>query len=79
MHEGCSAQFTGGSEVVDKLRMMGFSQESLPSPFVIECEHCGTSFIMRTFEASCHCGMVYGVTPCHASAAENVKAAGVGY
>ncbi len=79
MHEGCSAEFANGKEIVNKLRMMGFSQQPLPAPFVIECEGCSKSFIMRTHEATCHCGMVYGVTPCHASAAGNVKAAGENY
>lgn len=79
MHEGCSAEFTSGIEVVDKLRMMGFSSQPLQIPFVIACDACGTSFIMRTHEASCRCGMVYGVTPCHASSADHVRKAGMNY
>lgn len=78
MHDGCSGSFENGKQVVDKLRMMGFSGESMPVPMMIECE-CGESFVMKTFEAKCECGMVFGVTPCHASSAENVKPAGVNY
>jgi len=79
MHEGCSARFHNGKQVVDRLRMMGFSQQPLQVPFVIACEACGQSFIMRTHEARCGCTMVYGVTPCHASAADQVQAAGLDY
>lgn len=76
MHDGCSGQFTNGKQVVEKLRMMGFSDQPLQVPFVIDCKACGSSFIMRTFEAECGCGMVYGVTPCHAYSADQVQAAG---
>jgi hypothetical protein len=35
---------------------------------------------MKTLEDRCsQCGMVYGVTPCHAADPRSVKAAGVGY
>ncbi|WP_028975033.1 hypothetical protein [Spirochaeta cellobiosiphila] len=79
MHEGCTGQFKEGSQVIDKIRMMGFSDQNLPIPLVLECSHCGQSFIMRTFESHCDCGQVYGVTPCHADSAENVVRAGINY
>ena len=80
MHQGCDGGFGDGSQVVDKLRTMGFSGMSMPVPTELVCEGCDTSFTMETMESRCpHCGMVYGVTPCHAGDPRNVKAAGVGY
>ncbi len=79
MHEGCSGSFESGKQIVDKLRGMGFSAGQMPVPLEITCEDCGENFEMNTFEARCDCGMVYGVTPCHAFAAEHVKAAGKDY
>lgn len=79
MHEGCSGSFESGKQVVDKLRMMGFSEGMMPLPLHISCDNCGQEFEMYTFEAKCECGMVYGVTPCHAFSAEHVQAAGVEY
>ncbi|QEN05357.1 hypothetical protein EW093_11760 [Thiospirochaeta perfilievii] len=79
MHEGCSGSFANGQQVVDKVRMMGFSGESMPTPLIIECKECGEAFVMKTFESKCDCGVVYAVTPCHASSADNVLAAGKGY
>lgn len=79
MHEGCSGTFESGIQVVNKLRAMGFSEGNVPVPFTITCEHCGKDFIMETFEQKCECGMVYGVTPCHAFSAEHVQAAGINY
>jgi len=44
------------------------------------CAECGEKFEMETFEAKCDkCGMVYGVTPCHAFSSENIKPAGINY
>ena len=80
MHEGCSGSFESGKEVVDKVRMMGFSNLYMPMPMEIECVECEQSFEMNTFEDKCpHCNMVYGVTPCHAFDLSNVKAAGINY
>lgn len=79
MHDGCSGSFDNGKQVVDKIRMMGFAGEAMPVPLIIECAECGESFIMKTFESKCSCGMVYGVTPCHASSADHVQAAGKDY
>ena len=78
MHDGCNGSFSSGAQVADKVSMMGFSGESMPVPLIIECQ-CGDSFIMKTFEGKCDCGMVYAVTPCHATSAENVQAAGINY
>lgn len=79
MHEGCSASFTDGKQVADKVRMMGFDKQYIPMPLNIVCE-CGEKFEMELFEAKCpKCEMVYAVTPCHASDAANVSPAGVNY
>ncbi len=77
MHDGCTGSFENGKQVVAKLRMMGFSNQPMPFPLEIKCERCGTTFTMETFESKCpECGMVYGVTPCHAFDPSNVMAAG---
>ncbi len=79
MHEGCSGSFENGKQVVDKVRMMGFAEQPMPVPMEISCE-CGTTFEMQNFEDKCpNCGMVYGVTPCHAFDPNNVKPAGINY
>jgi rubrerythrin len=80
MHDGCSGQFASGKSVVDKLRMMGFSQGELGAPLRLTCKHCGAAMTMTTFEFACPgCGAVHGVTPCHSHAAEFVQCAGPGY
>lgn len=80
MHQGCDGSFGGGTQVVDKLRMMGFSAMALPGAVRLVCEGCGGVFAMQTLECSCpSCGMVYGVTPCHAHDPRSIQAAGVGY
>jgi hypothetical protein len=79
MHDGCSGSFTNGQQVVDKIRMMGFNKENMPAPLIIECVECGESFVMKSFEGKCECGVVYGVTPCSAGSADNVKPAGKDY
>ena len=79
MHDGCSGSFANGKQVVDKVRTMGFSQQPLPLALEISCE-CGENFEMNNFEDKCpKCGMVFGVTPCHAFDAANVQAAGINY
>jgi len=79
MHSGCSGSFTKGSQMVDKVRMMGFSEGALPFPLPIECD-CGEQLEMDTFEYKCpHCGMVFGVTPCSAHDASKVMPAGIEY
>lgn len=76
MHDGCSGKFENGKEVLDKVRMMGFSEQLMPVPAYIQCVDCGDSFTMDTFEYRCSCGMTYAVTPCHAFDAANIMAAG---
>lgn len=79
MHDGCAGKFENGKEVIDKLRMMGFSEGSMPMPITFECE-CGEEVEMDTFEFKCpSCGMVYGVTPCHAFDPNNIMPAGKDY
>ncbi|GAA0176720.1 hypothetical protein SH2C18_00930 [Clostridium sediminicola] len=79
-HEGCSGSFDNGKQVVDKIRTMGFAKQSMPKSLQIECDDCGTEFKMEKFEGKCpECGMIFGVTPCSASSAANVKAAGKDY
>ncbi|MGX9416905.1 hypothetical protein ACXJY6_03120 [Vibrio sp. RC27] len=80
MHDGCSAEFEDGKAVVDKVRMMGFSEQSMPIAMTLDCKGCRTQFEMETFEAQCpECGAVHAVTPCHAFDPDNVQSAGVGY
>ncbi len=80
MHEGCSGSFQSGKDVVDKVRMMGFSNQSMPMPLNVVCGECNETFEMIMFEDKCsNCGTVHGVTPCHAFDPENVKAAGKDY
>ena len=79
MHDGCSGSFENGKQVINKLRMMGFSQGAMPIPAEFTCE-CGENIVMDTFEFKCpECGMVYGVTPCHAFDVENIMPAGKDY
>jgi Zn finger protein HypA/HybF involved in hydrogenase expression len=80
MHGGCTGSFENGQMVVDKIRQMGFSEQLMPMPLTISCHGCGMSFEMECFETKCpECGMVHGVTPCHAFSEENIKAAGINY
>ncbi len=77
MHDGCSGRFDSGMEVLQKVRIMGFSMQYLPMPLALDCKECGQAFTMETFESKCpHCGMIHAVTPCHAFDAENIMAAG---
>ncbi len=80
MHDGCSGSFDNAKAVVDKVRMMGFSEQYLPVPLQITCGSCGSEFEMETFEFKCpDCGSVHAVTPCHAFDPANVMAAEAGY
>ncbi len=80
MHDGCQGQAGDGAKVVDKLRMMGFSNYSLPQEAELICSGCDQNFTMATLECRCpHCGMVYGVTPCHAHDTKSIQAAGIDY
>lgn len=76
---GCSGGSQTGQSMVDKLRMKGFSTHPMPAAVKIICS-CEEAFMMETLESRCpKCGMVYGVTPCSASDANNIEAAGVDY
>jgi len=80
MHDGCTGTFEDGKQTVDKVRAMGFNKQYMPMPFDIVCSNCDNTFVMETFEGSCPtCNMIYGVTPCHAFDASNIKAAGINY
>ena len=80
MHQGCDGSFGGGAHIVDKLRTMGFSNMPLPAGVTMECEGCSNTFTASTMESRCpECGMVYGVTPCHADDPASIQAAGVSY
>lgn len=79
-HDGCSGSFENGKEVVDKVRMMGFSEQLMPMPLDITCSGCNETFAMESFEDKCpKCDMVYGVTPCHAFDPAHIMAAGENY
>lgn len=80
MHDGCNGRFENGSMIVDKLRRMGFSSMAMPEDVELTCDSCHTKFTMQTMESRCDsCGMVYGVTPCHASDAASIQPAGINY
>ncbi len=80
MHDGCSGRFNNGAQIVDKLRQMGFSSFAMPVAVAIKCTGCETLFTMQTMEARCdNCGMVYGVTPCHAADPASIQPAGIDY
>ena len=80
MHDGCTGPTTDGKTMVNKVRMMGFAGQPMPMPLEITCSNCDHAFSMMTFESACpECRMVYGVTPCSASDANKVKAAGIDY
>lgn len=80
MHDGCHGSFISGEQVVDKLRMMGFSRQQMPIPVTLICRGCEQSFVMETLESRCpHCNMVYGVTPCHAHDSKSIQPAGIDY
>lgn len=79
MHDGCSGKFENGKQVVDKVRMMGFSEGAMPMNISFVCD-CENEIEMDTFVFKCpHCGMVYGVTPCHAFDPDNIMMAGKDY
>jgi phage FluMu protein Com len=80
MHDGCSGSFTDGKQVVDKVRMMGFSNQFMPMAMTVKCAVCDKDFEMETFEAQCpECKAVHAVTPCHAFDPIHVMSAGKGY
>ena len=80
MHDGCSGRFENGGMVVDKLRQMGFSAMAMPAPVDMTCDGCESTFSMQTMESRCdNCGMVYGVTPCHAGDPASILPAGIDY
>lgn len=80
MHDGCSAKFEDGKQLVDKVRMMGFSSQPMPMSLTLNCRNCDKPFEMETFEAACpECTAIHAVTPCHAFDPDNVLSAGVDY
>ncbi|OQY40968.1 MAG: hypothetical protein B6227_06390 [Fusobacteriia bacterium 4572_74] len=80
MHDGCNGSFEDGKQTVDKVRTMGFSMQPMPIQAVFKCHECKEETTMLTMEHTCpHCGMVYGVTPCHAFDINNIMAAGKNY
>ncbi|MFO7831137.1 MAG: hypothetical protein R6V18_04025 [Desulfuromonadaceae bacterium] len=79
MHDGCNGNFSNGADIVRKLRVMGFSGQTVPGTLHITCEGCDIVFEMQTFESTCpECGLIYGVTPCHAHDTAAVMCAGYG-
>jgi len=79
MSSSCGTNYVNGKQVVDKLRMMGYSEGALPIPHVVKCR-CKTEFEMEYFEDKCpSCGMVFGILPCHSHDPLEVKSAGIKY
>ena len=78
MHDGCAGNFSSGLDVLNKIRSMGFNVQPMPAAVSMTCEQCQAPFVMETFEGQCPgCGMVYAVTPCHASDPSSIRAAGI--
>lgn len=76
-HAGCNGNFASGADIIRKLRIMGFDTQSLPAELSITCEGCKHVFTMQTFASLCpQCGLIYGVTPCHAHDPNAVQCAG---
>ncbi len=77
MHDGCSGSFENGLQILQKVRMMGFSVQPMPVPAYFKCHECDEDLQMTTHEYECpSCGTIYAVTPCHAFDASNILAAG---
>ena len=52
----------------------------LPSALQVECQECGTAFVLRTFVQGCpSCGGVHAVSPPRANDPAAVQYAGAGF
>lgn len=77
MHEGCTGSSTNGLEVLQKVRMRGFSKKAMPQVASFDCHDCQEQVNMSTFEFTCpSCGLIYAVTPCSASDVSKIQSAG---
>lgn len=77
MHEGCTGSSKNGLEVLQKVRMRGFSTKAMPQVMSFDCHECEANVQMSTFEYECpSCGLIYAVTPCSASDVSRIQAAG---
>lgn len=78
MHDGCSGVGQDGAMILQKVRMMGFSEAPMPVAVEIPCGDCGATFSMTKFATPCPgCGMIHAVTPCHAHDPSSIRATGV--
>ncbi len=79
MSDSCASNYKNGKQIVDKLRMMGYSEGALPLALDVKCS-CGAKFQMEFFEDKCQkCGMIFGILPCHSHDPLEVKSAGIDY
>lgn len=78
MHDGCTGAGSDGAQMLQKVRMMGFSAMPLPVAVPIACGGCGAVFTMARFEDACgECGMIHAVTPCSAHDPAAIRPTGV--
>lgn len=77
MHDGCTGATGSGMEVLQKVRMKGFSDKAMPMVQTFDCVACETEIQMTTLEYKCPtCHMVYAVTPCSAHDQSRIQAVG---
>lgn len=75
----CGCEFESGQAVADKVRMKGFADRLMPQTFMIQCS-CGEEYPKKTLIDQCpKCQMTYAVTPCSATEAKYIVAAGINY
>jgi len=75
----CGCEFESGQAVANKVRMKGVADQPMPKTFIIECS-CGETYPKKTLIDYCpKCRMTYVVTPCSASEAKYIVAAGINY
>lgn len=77
---GCGTSAKNGQAIVDKVRSKGMADMPMPTAHELTCTACNTAFTMVNYVDTCpNCQMVYGVTPCSAADAANIKPAAVNY
>lgn len=77
MHDGCTGASGDGLQMLQKIRMKGFSNKAMPAVAKFTCESCEAVVEMTTLEYKCpSCDMVYAVTPCSAADVSRIRPAG---
>ena len=77
MHDGCTGASGDGLQMLQKIRMKGFSNKAMPAVTKFTCSSCENEVEMTTLEFKCPtCDMVYAVTPCSAMDPTRIRPAG---